>query len=225
MVVAVLVPVNLAPRFAPEWMGVVLGPMVALVLVLVSRWAGLSWDELGLAGRSWRRGAGYAAGAVGLAGAVYALGVALPWTRVAFLDVRYHLSAGRALLTALALIPLRTVLLEEVAFRGVLLGLLRRHRGGLWASAVSSALFGLWHIVPSLALSGTNRALGAVVGQGSGAQLSAVTAAVLFTTVAGVVFCELRRRSGSLLASAGLHWAINGFGVLVAAGLWTLHRA
>ena len=42
--------------------------------------------------------------------------------------------------------------------------------------------------------------------------------------MAGVVFCELRRRSGSLLASAGLHWATNGLRVLVAGSLWTLHR-
>ena len=43
---------------------------------------------------------------------------------------------------------------------------------------------------------------------------------VLFTGLSGVVFCELRRRSGSLLASAGLHWATNGLGVLTSAALW-----
>ncbi len=43
---------------------------------------------------------------------------------------------------------------------------------------------------------------------------------VLFTGLAGVVFCELRRRSGSLLASAGLHWATNGLGVLASAAVW-----
>ena len=36
----------------------------------------------------------------------------------------------------------------------------------------------------------------------------------------GVVFCELRRRSGSLLASAGLHWATNGLSVLASAAVW-----
>ena len=47
-----------------------------------------------------------------------------------------------------------------------------------------------------------------------------VLGTVLFTGLAGVVFCELRRRSGSLLASAGLHWATNGLGVLTAASVW-----
>jgi membrane protease YdiL (CAAX protease family) len=218
------VTVNVFGSFIPRWTTFVLGPVVAVVLVGLSRWAGLSWDDLGLARPSWRRGVRYGVVAVAVAGVAYALGVALPPTRAAFLDVRYDLDAGRALLTALVLIPLRTILLEEVAFRGVLLGLLRRHRHGLWASGISSALFGLWHIVPSLALSSTNQAVGTVLGHGGRAQLPVVVAAVAFTGVAGMVFCELRRRSGSLIASAGLHWATNGLGVLVAAGLWTLHR-
>jgi uncharacterized protein len=47
-----------------------------------------------------------------------------------------------------------------------------------------------------------------------------VLGTVLFTALAGVLFCELRRRSGSLLASIGLHWATNGLGVLAAASIW-----
>jgi membrane protease YdiL (CAAX protease family) len=43
---------------------------------------------------------------------------------------------------------------------------------------------------------------------------------VVFTTVAGVVFCELRRHSRSLLATVGLHWATNGLAVVAAASLW-----
>ncbi|WP_255522689.1 MULTISPECIES: hypothetical protein [unclassified Blastococcus] len=37
-----------------------------------------------------------------------------------------------------------------------------------------------------------------------------------------MVFGELRRRSGSVLASAGAHWATNALGVL--AGLLAWHR-
>jgi membrane protease YdiL (CAAX protease family) len=39
---------------------------------------------------------------------------------------------------------------------------------------------------------------------------------VLFTAAAGCLFCELRRRSGSLLAPMGLHWATNALGYLFA---------
>jgi membrane protease YdiL (CAAX protease family) len=37
---------------------------------------------------------------------------------------------------------------------------------------------------------------------------------VLVTAVGGAVFCWLRVRSGSLLAPALLHWAVNGLGLL-----------
>jgi membrane protease YdiL (CAAX protease family) len=37
---------------------------------------------------------------------------------------------------------------------------------------------------------------------------------VALTTVGGLVFGELRRRSGSVVASAGAHWATNALGVL-----------
>jgi membrane protease YdiL (CAAX protease family) len=46
-----------------------------------------------------------------------------------------------------------------------------------------------------------------------------VLGAVAFTALAGLLLCELRRRSGSLLAAAALHWATNGLGLLLAAAL------
>ena len=45
--------------------------------------------------------------------------------------------------------PFGTVLLEEVGFRGALHGLLGRATAGT-ATAVSSALFGLWHVLPAI---------------------------------------------------------------------------
>ena len=41
-----------------------------------------------------------------------------------------------------------------------------------------------------------------------------VAGTVLFTAAAGVVFCELRVRSGSLLAPMLAHWSVNGLGVI-----------
>jgi membrane protease YdiL (CAAX protease family) len=151
---------------------------------------------------------------------VLAAGAALPLTRNAFRDSRYHLDLGGALLTSLVLVPVGTVLLEEVAFRGVLWGLLRRAYGTVAATTVSSLLFGLWHALPSLGLASDNRAITATVGTGKSAQLITVLSTMAFTTCAGVVFCELRRRSGSVLAPAGLHWAVNGLSVLASAAVW-----
>jgi membrane protease YdiL (CAAX protease family) len=120
-------------------------------------------------------------------------------------------------MTALVVIPLATVLPEEIAFRGVLWGLVTRDRGARVATITTSVLFGLWHVLPSLRLNEVNPAVAAVVGDGWPAVVVAVSGAVLFTGLAGVLFCELRRRSGSLLAPIGLHWAVNGLGVLVSA--------
>jgi membrane protease YdiL (CAAX protease family) len=69
-------------------------------------------------------------------------------------------------------------------------------------------------------LAASNEAVGGAVGTGRSAQEVTVLGTVLFTAAAGVVFCELRRRSGSLLAPAGLHWAVNGLSVLAAAAVW-----
>jgi uncharacterized protein len=217
--VAVLVVVNVVDvRVAHA--SLVLGPTGAVGLLAIAPWAGLSWPELGLGRGTWRRGMVWALGAIGAVAVVFAVGAAIPLTRDAFRDSRYHLGWEQAFLTAFVLIPLGTVLFEEVAFRGVLWGLLRRGRGTLTATIVSSVLFGLWHVLPSLHLSADNQAIGSAIGKGTSGEAISVVGTVLFTGLAGVVFCELRRRSGSLLASAALHWATNGLGVLTAAAIW-----
>ncbi|MEV0633984.1 CPBP family intramembrane glutamic endopeptidase [Streptomyces sp. NPDC050619] len=88
-------------------------------------------------------------------------------------------------------------------------------RGTAWATAVSSLLFGFWHVLPSRGLTRSNEAA-AVLGTGPAGTTQSVTAAVAATTAAGVGLCGLRRRSGSLLAPAALHWALNGFGHVLA---------
>ena len=218
-VVLILAAVNVADKFGPRHTGLVAGPVVALILVLLARRAGLTWHDLGLSRRTFVPGLKYAIGAILAVAIVYGIGVALPWTRPAFHDVRYHLHPGAALLTAFIVVPLGTVLLEEIAFRGVLLGLVHRHRGAVWASITSSVLFGLWHILPSLRLNSANQAVGSAVGAGTTGRVLAVLGAVAFTALAGLLLCELRRRSGSLLAAAALHWATNGLGLLIAAAL------
>lgn len=204
-VLVLLAGAQLVNRFGPVGSGLVAGPVIALILVLLARRAGLSWDDLGLGRRAVRRGARWAGIAVVVVAVVLLAGAAVPWIRSAFLDVRYQLDAGSALVTALLVVPLSTILLEEVAFRGVLFGLLHQRQRTAWAFGFSSTLFGLWHILPSLPATG----------------FGTVAAIVGITALLGLVLCELRRRSGSLLASVGGHWAANGLGVLLAALLWS----
>jgi membrane protease YdiL (CAAX protease family) len=219
VVIATLVVANVIDNRVPH-ASLALGPVAAAWLLLVARRAGLSWQDLGLGAGTWRRGLIWAGALIGAVAVVYAVGAALPLTRDAFRDSRYHLDLGNALLTAFVLIPVGTIVLEEVAFRGVLWGLLKKDHGVVVATTVSSALFGVWHVLPSLGLAGDNQAVGDAVGQGSSGRALSVLGTVLFTALSGVVFCELRRRSGSLLASAGLHWATNGLGVLTSAAVW-----
>ena len=219
LVIAALAAVNVIDDKVPH-ATLAAAPLCAVVLPATGRLAGLSRAELGLGRGSLRHGLRWAGAVAGVTAVVVAAGAALPLTRPAFRDTRYHLHLGSALLTSLVLIPVGTVLLEEVAFRSVLWGLLRRAYGTAAATVVSSVAFGFWHALPSLGLASSDQAITATVGVGGQARLVTVLATMAFTAVAGVAFCELRRRSGSLLASAGLHWAVNGLGVLASAAVW-----
>ena len=221
-VLGLLVAVNVLDAFGPSALSLVLGPPVAVALIVLGRRSGLTWGDLGLARHTWRPGALVAAGSVAAVAAVFAVAAVLPATRSAFQDVRYQLPVGRAVFTALVVIPLGTVLVEEIAFRGVLMGLITRRGGALRGMITSSALFGLWHILPSRNLGRANAAVGGLAGSGIAARVGIVLGAVAFTAVAGLLLGELRRRSGSLLASAGLHWSVNGVGVLFSALLFSV---
>jgi membrane protease YdiL (CAAX protease family) len=191
----------------------------ALGLLALARRRGLTLDDLGLSRRTGRRGLTWAAGSVAAVGTVYAIAVARPATRTAFADRRARESLAGAAYQAAVPVLFGTVLLEEVGFRGVLWGQLNRRHGPGVATAASSVLFGLWHILPARDMAHHNRAMGRAFSSGEGSRAVVVASAVAATTAAGVALAELRRRTGSLIAPAGLHWATNGLGYLFAAGL------
>ncbi|WP_308120134.1 CPBP family intramembrane glutamic endopeptidase [Streptomyces bambusae] len=216
LTVAVLVAANLAVHRWTGLPGLVTAAVACVVLLGVLRWAGGTLADAGLAPGTLARGARWALALIALVGVVYLAAALLPATRLLFEDRRYSgMDGGELMLRVLVLVPLGTVLLEETAFRGVLYGLVLRARGAAWATGVSSVLFGLWHVLPSLHLATAKPALSPVFGDSRLGAAAAVGAAVLFTAGAGVLFCELRRRSGSLLAPMGLHWAVNAFGYVV----------
>ena len=203
----------LANRLVPD-ADVVIGLSLTGALLVLARLGGLTADDLGLARRTWGRGARWGLAAAGLVVVVYAVSLAVGPVRDS-LDQDVDASTAHVLLTALLVIPLATVIPEELAFRGVLWGYLRRGHGTTVATAVSSALFGVWHVLPALAAGPANQAVVDAIGDGALGTTLRVLGTVLFTGTAGVVFCELRRRSDSLLAPILLHWAVNGVGVVV----------
>jgi membrane protease YdiL (CAAX protease family) len=214
---------NVAMHLLPAgtvWLSLVAAP----ALLAFGRLNGLSWAQLGLDRRRLRAGSCWGLGAIGVVGIVYLVGILVPVTRPAFLDARYHLAEDRALITALLVIPIGTILLEEVAFRSVLWGMLHRHMRTTKVLLVSSVLFGLWHVFPALGDARRGAVAGVHAHAGPWTTLLVVAGTVAFTAIGGVVAGELRRRSGSVLASAGMHWATNGLGVLFGLLAWQLAR-
>ena len=150
-----------------------------------------------------------------------AVGALLPLTRPMFMNHHYATLSG-ALVASMIIIPLQTVIPEELAFRGVLHGALNRAWGFRGVAVAGSLLFGLWHIATSLGLTSSNVGFTRMFGGGFVGMLAGVMLAVVATAAAGFVFSWLRRRSGSLIAPIALHWSLNGVGALAAALVWHL---
>jgi membrane protease YdiL (CAAX protease family) len=221
VVIVVLVLTNLVAHFTAPWASVATVPAAAVGLVALLRFNGLGWAELGLGRDHWKSGVAYALAAMALVVTVIAVGVLLPLTRPMFMNNHYATISG-ALVASMIIIPLQTVIPEELAFRGVLHGALNRAWGFRGVALAGSLMFGLWHIATSLGLTSSNVGFTRLFGGGVVGMLAGVTLAVIATAVAGFVFSWLRRRSGSLIAPIALHWSLNGLGALAAALVWHL---
>ena len=185
---------------------------LAAGLLWLARHSGLSWSALGL-DRGWlRRGLAWGVGPVLAVTVAYGAALVVPAGRDLLQDERVAgLSAAELAYQTLVRIPFGTVVLEEVAFRAVLLAAWGRVHSVRAAVMVSSALFGLWHVRPTLSALEVNDLAG-----GPWERTLAVGGAVAFTAGAGLVFCWLRLRAESLLAPASLHVAVNSFGTVAA---------
>ena len=221
VVIVVLVLTNLVAHFTTPWASVATVPAAAVGLVALLRFNGLGWAELGLGRDHWKSGVAYALAAIALVVTVIAVGVLLPLTRPMFMNNHYATISG-ALVASMIIIPLQTVIPEELAFRGVLHGALNRVWGFRGVALAGSLMFGLWHIATSFGLTSSNVGFTRLFGGGVVGMLAGVTLAVIATAVAGFVFSWLRRRSGSLIAPIALHWSLNGLGALAAALVWHL---
>jgi membrane protease YdiL (CAAX protease family) len=200
----------------PAWAYVPWNVGVAGVVVLLARHAGLQWAGLGLDSDTWRRSAVVGSAAVAVVVVVYAIAVALPFTRDLFDDERVGTSAAGLVYRVALQVPLGTVLLEEIAFRGVLPGLLGWRDGSRWRwrpAAGASVLFALWHVLPAARTVSQNAAYGDVLGD---LPVLASAAAVAAMFVAGLGLCWLRWLGRGLLAPIMVHVATNSLGFLLA---------
>jgi uncharacterized protein len=189
----------------------------AAVLLGLARASGISRAELGLSGSTMTRGAAVGAAAFLVVTTILVVAALVPTTRPLFQDERAAGITGAALAyQALIRIPLGTVVLEEIAFRGVLLAMLNRVTSSGTAVAGSSAAFGLWHVLPTVeALRANDLPLSA----------PAIIAAVGATAIAGIAFCWLRLHSGSLIAPALAHIATNSVALVAAVAVLRTNSA
>jgi membrane protease YdiL (CAAX protease family) len=103
---------------------------------------------------------------------------------------------------------------EEVIFRSALVGVFSRRRSPFLAAALSSALFGAWHILPTISRFHSNPGVSAMHSHDGRRQALGVAAVVGATAVAGMGFSWLQWRSRSVVAPIVVHAAVNGAGLL-----------
>lgn len=198
-----------APAYVPWNLG------LAAALLGLSRRADVGWGDVGLAPADASRGLRLGLGAVG----AVAAGCAIALTASDHQALRDHrvvdLPPRQAWFQAVVRIPLGTVVLEEVAFRGVLPALLRPARLPAWTSdLVAAGLFGLWHVLPARDMVAANEGARALEARIGPARTRAL--AVACTAAAGLALASLRRAGGHLAAPAMAHWATNTLGLVAA---------
>jgi len=188
--------------------------------VAVAAASGLTAADMGFGRAEWSPG-WLGIGAAALVGAGWIVVAAVPATRPVLNDKRITSLDGRAVAYQAAVrIPIGTVLWEETAFRGVLQAALRRILPETAAIAATSAVFGVWHIRPTL------QALRANGLASDRRQATArVAAGVAATAAGGALLSWLRARSGSLAAPVLLHLATNSGGQVAAWAVASLGRA
>lgn len=202
----------------PEGWHLLTNLLVAGAMALIAWWAGVDEDELGIHRRHTVAGVRWGGTTLGLIVAVTAVGgiVAqyIPSVAGFLVDDRVRVGVPRMLFEVLVNTPFGTVLLEELAFRGLLLALLLRHLKPVAATLWCSLLFGCWHIQPTLSTALENSGFAGTSSTPLG--LTAVVALnVLATGSAGAAFCWLRLRSKSLLAPMFAHLGVNDAAFLV----------
>lgn len=184
----------------------------AAILVAIARYSGATWEQIGLEPENFVTGLAVGTRYALPAAAIVAAGVASPRTRPVFTDDRVIESSPiEAAYNTTLRIPLATALGEELMFRGALPAILAQRRSRAAATAVSSLLFGVWHVLPTLESLNSNGP-GGVHTSRRARRAATIAGTVAATAIAGLGFTLVRERGRSVGAPALVHTAINATG-------------
>ena len=202
-------------RLIPKKWHIILNISIAILAIIMGFSFGLSLEQMGLSPYSIKDGIIVAI----IASVVIVFGTIviaiIPPFRRFFLGENLANANGKLLTFEAAIrIPFSTALIEEILFSGVLLGLLLTQLPVAQALILSAILFGLWHVFPTITSLEQNDAAAAIVGAKKSRQRAGVIAAIIITSIAGLVFGWLRVLAGSVLAPWLVHWSINASGVV-----------
>lgn len=212
LVVLILLYGTVLARLVPKKWHLYLNIFIAGVSIFLGAAFGLTLSQMGLG--HILPGIFVAIGASAVIAVATLIISTIPILRRFFLgDDLAHASGKLIAFEAAIRIPLGTTLVEEILFRGVLLGLLLQHQSTIGALIISSVIFGLWHIFPTINTLESNDGLSAMNTK-KARQAGSILGAVSVTFIAGLLFGWLRIIANSIIAPWILHWSINASGVL-----------
>jgi len=185
-----------------SWAAIAQSAGTLLIVIVASRWCGLTLAEAGIGRTNLLRssliGAGIGLGLAAVLLLALEVGAQLG-TPITYQPLRGASISG-VLTHALVGLPLQTAIPEELAFRGLVLGLLMRKLTPLRAAFVTSAIFVAWHLavqVQTLAVTNLTSPWQILPAMG-------LAFAGLFA--GGVIFALLRLRTRNLAAAVVAHW-------------------
>ena len=185
-----------------SWAAIAQSAGTLLIVIVASRWCGLTWAEAGIGRTNLLRssliGAGMGLGLATVVLLALEAGARLG-TPITYQPLR-GVSISAVLTHALVGLPLLTAIPEELAFRALLLGVLMRKLTPLRATLVTAAIFVAWHAVVQV------QTLAATKFTSPWLIVPATGLAFAGLLVGGVIFALVRLRTRNLAAAVMAHW-------------------
>lgn len=222
LIVLILLYGTVLARLVPRQYHIFLNLGIAITAIVLGFGFGLTPKDMGISVYTITSGLLIAVAASVVILLVTLLIAIIPPLRKYFLGDNLSNASGKLIAFEAGIrIPFSTALIEEVLFRGVLLGLLLSHYSTVIALVYASIVFGLWHIFPTIATLEQNDATSKAIANKKHRKYAGVIGTVVITSIAGMLFGYLRILANSIIAPWLVHWTINSSGV---AGIYVARK-